>query len=246
MNNNIKQNISNILENIKNFSNLYNKNYNEINLIAVSKTIEIEIIKKAIDCDIKILGENKVQEIEKKFDEINEYAGKTQKKIEWHLIGHLQSNKAKKAVKMCDMIHSVDSIEILKDINKYAKEFNKIQNVLIQINVSGEESKSGLEFMQIFNFFDELLKNKNCYSNIKVLGLMTMAPLTNNKETIEDCFLKTNIVFETIKTGYKIDNFIEMKFLSMGMSSDYELAIKNGSNMIRIGQSIFGERIYNS
>ncbi len=234
----IKENLQNVYDDLKKF----NKN---ITLIAVSKTISVENIKFAIDYGIEHLGENKVQEMQQKFDILNDYAKIKNQRLFWHLIGHLQTNKVKKAVKMANLIHSVDSIHLLDEINKEAKNINKIQNILIQVNISMEETKTGLKFDEVNTFFDKIINNKNFYSNIKILGLMVMGPLTDDKNLIENCFLKGNFLFEKIKSDYEIENFCTMKFLSMGMSSDYKLAIKHHSNMIRIGQNIFGKRDYN-
>lgn len=238
METNIKENLQIIYNDLKNINKA-------VTLVAVSKTISTDNIKIALDCGIENLGENKVQEMQQKFDVLNEYVKTKNQKIFWHLLGHLQTNKVKKAVKMADLIHSVDSTHLLDEINKEAKNINKIQNILIQVNISMEETKTGFDYDIILNFFDEIIKKRDFYSNIKILGLMVMGPLTNDKKLIENCFIKGNNLFNDIKSNYEIENFCKMEFLSMGMSSDYLLALKHNSNMIRIGQNIFGKREYN-
>jgi hypothetical protein len=250
---NVKENLNFVNTSIKKVCSEFDKKFDEIILVAVSKTVDLDRIKSAIDAGSKILGENKVQEAEQKFEDIKNYAeNKNIEKIDWHLIGHLQKNKAKKAVKIFDLIHSIDSLELLKEVNRHAKDLGKIQNVLIQVNMSEEESKSGLEFEDVNNFFEEIFKssenseNSDLYSsNIKIQGLMTIGPLSGDRKLINDCFKKTHDLFAEIAEKYSKISKLEMKYLSMGMSSDYDLAIKNGANILRIGSAIFGERNYN-
>ncbi len=246
--NSIKNNLEILQENIRKICKTTDTNPDDIITIGVSKTIEIEKIKESIDSGLWIFGENKVQEAEQKVEILRVYAReKNIKNFQYFLIGHLQKNKAKKAVKIFDMIQSVDSLELLREINKYAKKNDKIQDVLIQINASSETTKSGIEFENAEAFFDEVLKQENAdFQNVKILGLMTIGPLTDDINIIDDCFKRTKKLFDSLKfnQNHKSSKIIDLKYLSMGMSSDYELAIKNGSNMIRVGQAIFGKRNY--
>ena len=239
----VKENFQFTNESIKNICDEFGRKFEDIILVAVSKTVELERIKAAIDAGARILGENRVQEAEQKYETVKNYAEqKNIEKIKWHLIGHLQTNKSKKAVRIFDLIHSVDSLELLRDLNRHAKDFGKIQNVLIQVNTSGEGTKSGLEYSKVVSFFEEIAKAQEVYcSNIKIQGLMTIGPLSTDRNIVNDCFAKTHKLFLEIQGKF---NMHQMHLLSMGMSSDYDLAIKNGANIIRIGSKIFGERNY--
>ena len=200
----------------------------KIKLVVVTKTRSPKEVEEAIFAGTKSIGENKVQEAEKKFQNISNL-----KKTEKRLIGNLQSNKAKKAVMLFDVIDTVDTEKIAKKISGAAKKANKIQRVLIQINSSGEEKKSGF-------LFTEKEKILRCADNknIKIEGLMTMGPNTKNKKKIKAAFKKTKELFDDLNQNTKL----KMKTLSMGMSGDYELAINQGSTAIRVGTAIFGER----
>ena len=203
------------------------KNKN-IKLVVVTKTRTPKEIKEAISAGASSIGENRVQEAEKKFSNIINLNN-----IEKRLIGNLQSNKANKAVGLFDVIDTVDSEKIAKKISNAAKKINKIQRVLVQINSSGEKAKSG--FM-----LGEKDKIQKCAENknIKIEGLMTMGPNTKNKKEIEKAFKRTKEFFDLLN---KSDN-LEMKTLSMGMSGDYRIAIEQGSTAIRVGSAIFGPR----
>ncbi|SKC87321.1 YggS family pyridoxal phosphate-dependent enzyme [Maledivibacter halophilus] len=227
----IEENINNVLENIENACEKINKNPDEINLVAVTKTIEPERINTALKTGIKNIGENKVQEIMEKYDKINYNP-------HWHLIGHLQTNKVKYIIDKVDLIHSLDSIRLAEEINKRAKKINRIMNVLIQINIADDEAKFGISHNEIDGFIKELSK----FENIKVEGLMTIVPYMDNKEKVRPYFRKMKEIFEDLK-NCDYEN-INMKYLSMGMTNDYIVAIEEGANMIRVGTAIFGERDY--
>ncbi len=205
---------------------LFNKNFT---CIAVSKTKPVEDIKKIYNLGHKDFGENKVQELELKFNSLP-------KDINWHMIGHLQTNKVKKVVPLVSLIHSVDSLKLLKTINKESIKINKVTDCLIQINISNEESKYGFKVDEI----DFLNKNYlNDYQNIKIKGLMGMASFSNEINSIKNEFILLKRIFDELKK--KLPDF---NILSMGMSNDYKIALKTGSNMIRIGSKIFGSRNY--
>lgn len=203
-----------------------------VKLVAVSKTKPVEDLKEAYDCGIRDFGENKVQELLTKYDEFHN-------DVRWHLIGHLQVNKVKYIVGKVFLIHSLDSIKLLKELEKrYAKE-NLCADVLIEINIGREESKSGI----LLENLDELLSECEKCSNVKVKGLMTVIPI-GDEESNKKYFSQMKSLFEKLKV-MNLKN-IEMKYLSMGMTGDYKTAILEGANIVRIGQGIFGKRNYNN
>ena len=200
----------------------------KVKLIAVSKTKSIIEIKEAYDSNHKLFGENKVQEMTEKWKVLP-------KDIEWHMIGHLQKNKVKYIAPYVSLIHSVDSIRLLNEINKQAKKNNRIINCLIQVNISEEQSKFGLQINNLTDFFNQIIENS--YESIEIIGLMGMASFTENEEKIFNEFTSLKEVFINLKG--KFPRFSE---LSIGMSSDYKIALKQGSTMVRIGSKIFGRR----
>ena len=203
-----------------------------IKLIAVSKTKPVETLIEAYNSGQKIFGENKVQELVGKFEQMP-------KDIEWHMIGHLQSNKVKYIIPFVALIHSVDSENILLEINKQAAKINKIQQVLLQISIADEETKFGFEEAELFKL---LVKYENHeFPNIEIVGLMGMATFTYNDKQIANEFAGLKKLFDKVKANY-FSSQTSFNQLSMGMSSDYQIAIANGSNLIRVGSTIFGER----
>ena len=212
----------------KQISIIKNEIKDRANLIAVSKTRSIKEIEEAYNSGQLKFGENRVQEIVDKHN-------KLPKDIEWHMIGHLQKNKVKYIAKFISLIHSVDRISLAKEIDKHAKKENRKIDCLIQLKISREESKFGLQINDFKNFY-ESLKN---YDNLNIIGLMGMATFTNDNELV-------NEEFKMIKTIYDDMVLIDSRFkvLSIGMSDDYDIALENGSNMIRVGSKIFGKRNY--
>lgn len=206
---------------------------NNVNLIAVSKTKPIEDIEKAYNLGIRDFGENKVQELVEKVEQFEK------KDVNWHLIGHLQRNKVKYIVGKVYLIHSLDSIRLLKEIEKRYKEEDKIAKVLIQINIGEDENKYGIKEEQL----EDMISACEKCNNIKVEGLMAVLPMEDS-ETCRKHFEEMRKIFDNLKSK----NFknIQMKYLSMGMSGDYKIAIEEGANMVRIGQGIFGKRDYNN
>ena len=217
----IKKNIDIVKENLP----------QEVTLIAVSKTKPLEDLEKAYEHGIRDFGENKVQEICQKYE--NFY-----KDVRWHLIGNLQKNKVKYIVGKVHLIHSIDSASLIKEIEKrYSKE-NIVANGLIQVNIGRETQKYGVLEEDIYDII-ELIENCN---NIRIKGIMAIIPKGSDEENRE-CFKRTKELFEKLKSkDYKN---IEMEILSMGMSSDYKIAIEEGSSMVRVGSGIFGARDYN-
>ncbi|MBX4259167.1 YggS family pyridoxal phosphate-dependent enzyme [Clostridium estertheticum] len=213
---------------------VYNKIKNEIpenvTLICVSKTRQISEIKEAYESGARDFGENKVQEFLEKYDSIG-------KDSRWHFIGHLQTNKVKYIVGKVHLIHSLDSIHLLKEIEKRYATKNEIANVLIQINVGNEIAKTGVAPEEM----NDLIKACEECNNVKVKGLMATIPIGDD-ESSRKYFAKMKAVFDDLKT-YKYKN-VSMEFLSLGMSKDFSIALEQGANMIRLGEKIFGKRDY--
>ncbi len=223
----IKENIAKIKDEISSICQKIGRNPEDIKLIAVSKKRNIEEIKEALNSGCIDFAENKAQELRDKVPQINEV-------INWHFIGHLQKNKVKYVVEPSSLIHSIDSLSIAEEIEKRAKSADKIQNILLEIKTSDEESKFGLfEEKEIFEIADYCRSS----SNINLIGLMTMAPFVDDEEIIRKSFRELKNLFNKMNNkGYGL------KELSMGMSGDFKIAIEEGSTMVRIGTSIFGER----
>ncbi len=200
-------------------------------LIAVTKTVDVETINKAIGLGITDIGENRVQELEKKIEGIGD-------SVNYHLIGHLQTNKVRNIIDKVKLIHSLDRMSLAKELDKRAKMSDLVIDALIQVNVAEEESKFGLEVNQVLPFIEEVLK----FDNIRIKGLMTIAPYTDDKILLRNVFRTMYNLKEEITKG-NYEN-LSMDYLSMGMTNDYEMAIEEGSNMIRVGSGIFGDRNY--
>lgn len=203
----------------------------KVKIVAVSKFKPTKILLEAYDIGLKIFGENYVQELVDKYQEMP-------KDIEWHFIGHLQSNKVKYIAPFVYMIHSVDSFKLLVEINKQAKKNERIIDCLIQINIAEEDSKTGFEETEFF----EMLSNEiiNNLTNIKICGLMGMSTFTENLDQIRKEFKLLKTIFEKAKS-YSHKN-IDLKEISMGMSGDWQIAIEEGTTIVRIGSAIFGTR----
>lgn len=201
-------------------------------LIAVTKTKPVDVLMEAYNAGCKSFGENKVQEMVGKYEELP-------KDIEWHLIGHLQTNKVKYIAPFVSLIHSVDSFKLLQEINKQAQKVNRIIACLLQIHIAEEETKFGLSYKEA----KELLQMPELATlqNIKVIGLMGMATFTQNTVQIRKEFRGLKTFFDHLQQKQATQN-VEIKELSMGMSSDYQIAIEEGSTMVRVGSSIFGSR----
>lgn len=227
----LKANLENIKERIKIAAEKSNRKSDDIILIGVTKTIDVDTINKSIDYGIENIGENKVQEILKKYDNIN-------KNVKWHMIGHLQTNKVKYIIDKVQMIHSLDRISLAKELQKRATQHDINVNALIQVNISLEKSKFGIKKEEIYDFIKEIEK----FDRIKIKGLMTMAPFLEEKNETRFVFRGLKELYEKLKE-MKFRN-VEMKYLSMGMTNDFEVAIEEGANMVRIGTGIYGKRNY--
>ncbi|UOX33570.1 YggS family pyridoxal phosphate-dependent enzyme [Flavobacterium sediminilitoris] len=204
----------------------------QVTLVAVSKTKPISDLKEAYEAGQRIFGENKIQEMTDKYEEMP-------KDIEWHMIGHVQTNKVKYMAPYVSLIHGVDSFKLLKEINKQALKNNRIIDCLLQIHIAEEETKFGLDKKEL----EEILSSEEFknFKNIKIVGLMGMATFTENQNQIKKEFLHLKSIFNTLQNQFETSN-LKLKILSMGMSGDYQLAISCGSTMVRIGSSIFGHR----
>lgn len=227
----IKENLKQVEENIAKACERAGRDVSEVTLIAVSKTKPVEAIREAMDYGIRDFGENKVQELTNKIETISE-------KLNWHLIGHLQRNKVKYIIDDVCLIHSVDSMRLVKQIEEEAEKKGITVNILIQVNIAKEESKFGIYKEEVRDFLREIKNLKH----INVKGLMTIAPFVENAEENREFFSKMYKLFIDMRSE-NADN-INMEILSMGMTGDYEVAIEEGATMVRVGTGIFGERNY--
>ena len=226
----IKENLKSIKSNIKQYSNNVNRNSEEVTLIAVTKTVDVDKVLEAIEYGVKDVGENKPQELARKYDIIGD-------KVRWHLIGSLQTNKVKYIIDKVSMIHSLDREALCEEIQKRAEKIDKTIDCLVQVNISKEDSKHGLYEEEVINFIKNVSSN---YKNINIKGLMTMAPFTQDEDEVRNVFRRLkNLSLDIDKLD--IPN-VSMDYLSMGMSNDYKIAIEEGSTIVRIGTSIFGQR----
>jgi PLP dependent protein len=222
----IKENLLRVRERIENAARKAGRDSNEIKLVTVSKTVETDRIKEAIEAGIAILGENYVQEAQKKIEEIG-------RPVSWHFIGHLQSNKAKYAVRLFDMIHALDSISLAEELNRRAEQSDQVMKVMIEVNLSKEATKFGTDEEMMLNLAKRIQRLKH----LSLEGLMTMPPYFDSPEMSRPYYIALRELKEKMaKEG------IPMKELSMGMSNDFEIAIEEGATFVRVGTAIFGPR----
>jgi len=225
----ITENLQILRNRIDQICSKVNRDPKNVKLIAVSKSFGVDEIKQAIQASQTEFGENKAQELVSKFDVLGN-------QVVWHFIGHLQKNKVKYAVRTADYIHSVDSLSLAEEIQKHAEKLGKTQKILIEVKTSEEETKSGVTEKEEIK---RIVKYCLQVSNLNLIGLMTIAPFTEDKNLIRKSFSYLRKLKEELNSeGYNL------KELSMGMTSDYEIAIEEGATMLRIGSAIFGERTY--
>ena len=225
----IAENLAFLRQKIEETCKRSGRNPDEVKLIAVSKYFGVDAIIEAKNCGLTDFGENRPQELMLKFERLGN-------DVTWHLIGTLQKNKVKYAVNAAELIHSVDSLELVEEINKRAEKTGKVQKILLEVKTSEEETKSGLETK---NEILSLVKRCSELKNIELKGLMTMAPLTDDANIIRKSFRDLRNLKDQINNkGYNLTE------LSMGMTSDFEIAIEEGATMIRVGSAIFGDRDY--
>lgn len=220
----VSDSVNRILVDIKKYS----PNPENVNLVAVTKYVDTDTIKMVLEAGAYILGENRVQLLTKKYDELQEFSIKHK----WHFIGNLQKNKVKYIAPFVDMIHSINKLSLAKEVDYRAKQCNRIINVLIELNMFQEESKEGYDYQDFLNDIPELLNLKN----ISIKGIMTMAPHTTDTDYIRSGFKNTRELMKELNTLYFNNS---LTILSMGMSNDYKIALEEGSNLIRIGSKIF-------
>lgn len=221
----VSENIARVKQNIAAAARRRGGPSDDITLVCVTKNVRTEAIREAISAGVNNIGENRVQEALLKYDGV--------RVIKWHLVGHLQTNKARDAVRIFDLIHSLDSLRLAEAIDKEAKKLDKVQDVLLEVNVSGEKSKFGVSPDEA----GKLLADISRLNNVKVRGLMTIAPLVDNPEQSRPYFRILRELRDRIN-NLRLKTY-DLRLLSMGMSQDYEVAIEEGSNMVRIGRAIF-------
>lgn len=236
------KNASDILKRMSHAAMRSGRSPEDVRLVAVTKTVGIETVKEAVDAGLRIFGENRVQEAQKKISDLKSQVppllpplirGGSIGGVEWHLIGHLQKNKAKYAVQLFDLIHTVDSVELAEELNKQAEKIGKMQRILVQVKLSEEEAKHGVSEKELM----PLLEKIKGLQNLKLEGLMTMPPYFEDAEKARPYFKRLRAIKdEAERCGFKLPE------LSMGMSDDFEVAIEEGATMVRIGTAIFGER----
>lgn len=224
-----EENINSVKQRIEAVCRKIGRDAQDVILIAVSKTIPAEIIQKAVDYGITHIGENRVQEAEQKYRQLGKIAT-------WHLVGHLQTNKVKKALQIFDVIHSIDSYYLAQTISQQAQSLGRKVEGLVEVNTSGEETKFGVQPEAAL----ALISNISRLPAIRINGLMTIGAMLPDPEDVRPCFKLLRELSDHIQ-GANFEN-VEMKYLSMGMTNDFEVAIEEGANMIRVGRAIFGER----
>ena len=230
----IQKNIADILKNVEASARKVGKTLADITVIAVTKTVDCERAKEAVSAGLNNLGENRVQEF------MNKYEKMDNSDISWHIIGHLQTNKVKYIINKVKLIHSLDSVALAEEIDKRSGQRGVVTEVLIELNIGEEESKFGIKNYELIDF----IKSVENFENIKISGLMTVAPYMENKEEVRWVFKEMKRLYDLV-SDMNFKN-VKMKYLSMGMTNDYDVAIEEGSNVIRIGTAVFGSRIYNN
>ena len=227
----VKENLIDLLESIDKEIDLAGRKKDEVKLLAVTKTVDVERIKEIKEFGLKEIGENKVQEIEEKYDALKD-------DFDFHMIGSLQKNKINKLLGKIKMIHSLDSLSLIEALDKRLANNNMELDGLLQVNISKEESKSGFYKDEV----EKVLEQMHEYKNLHIVGFMTMAPFTEDEAVVRNTFRGLYELKEKL-AAKNFDN-VDLKYLSMGMTHDYKIAIQEGSNILRIGSKIFGERNY--
>jgi pyridoxal phosphate enzyme (YggS family) len=222
----IKENVLRVVERMEDAARRVGRDPREIKLVAVSKTVDVVRIKEAVEAGVSILGENYVQEAQKKIEEIG-------RPVAWHFIGHLQSNKAKYAVRLFDVVHSVDSLALAEELNRRAEQAGRVLKVMMEVNLSGETTKFGADEESVLN----LAKMIRHLNHLSLEGLMTMPPYFDSPEESRPYYIGLRELKERM-----VREGVPMKELSMGMSNDFEIAIEEGATSVRVGTAIFGTR----
>ncbi len=225
----VQENIQSVRDRIASAAQRVGRDADSIDLVAISKTKPADLILEAIDAGIAHIGENRVQEAKTKHTQVN-------RPVKWHLVGHLQTNKVKQALQIFDLIHSVDSARLLAEIDRRSARLNLRTDVLVEVNTSSEESKYGLQPDEALGFMESAIE----YTHVRIKGLMTVGKFVPDPEEARPSFALLRRLKESIDSQAYPN--VEMKYLSMGMTNDFEVAIEEGANMVRIGSAIFGER----
>lgn len=225
----ISDNIRNVREKIRLAAQRTGRNPDDVRIVAVTKTVDVPTILHALSCGITDIGENRVQELLGKYEDLKG-------KADIHLIGRLQTNKVKYIIDKVRLIHSLDSMRLAIELQKHGEKAGRDIGVLVQVNISGEETKAGITSTEVPGFIDSLSR----LSRIKVKGFMTIAPLTAKTDEIREIFRNLYQIF--VDSKRKNGNNISIEYLSMGMSNDYEIAVEEGANIVRLGTAIFGSR----
>lgn len=233
----IKNRIALLKENIARICQRLGRDPAEITLVGVTKFASSEEIQKAVACGITHIGENKVQEAHRKFSSWG--LKHSSVKVTKHMIGHLQTNKVKAALEIFDVIQSVDTLKLAREIEKQAGKLGVCVDIFLQVNTAGEGQKHGLLRQDVLPAIEEIVG----YGHLNILGLMTMAPFVEDREVIRRCFRDLRDIRDQIKEKFGNKDNVQMKYLSMGMTHDYEIALEEGSDMVRVGRAIFGEEI---
>ncbi len=226
----MKEKLKNITCRIRQAARLCGRDPSGVRLVAVSKTMPVERVREAIAAGVTILGENYIQEAREKHEALHRYS------VCWHFIGHLQTNKAKYAVRIFDLIHTVDSIKLARELNKQAYNLSKLQNILIQINIGDESTKSGVRLADA----PALIREISYFDNLSIKGLMIIPPFFDDPEEVRPFFSACRALRERIQNENIPGVFMDE--LSMGMTGDFEVAIQEGATLVRIGTAIFGKR----
>jgi pyridoxal phosphate enzyme (YggS family) len=227
----IKDNLSRVFDHIASVCERVGRDPREITLVGATKYASAGQIQEAVEAGLKHIGENRVQDAQSKFPALDQLKVKAVR----HMIGHLQTNKVKQALQFFDLIQSVDSVRLADEIEKEAAKLAKTVDILVEVNASGEEQKFGVHPNEVPGLIHEI----NRCPHIRLVGLMTMAPLTEEKGRIRRCFRDLRELFDAVEEDFADHERVDMKYLSMGMTSDYEIALEEGANMIRIGRAIF-------
>jgi PLP dependent protein len=227
----IEQNIDDIREKIAKAAARCGRSVDEISLLAVSKTFSAELVARAAKAGIRMFGENRVQEADSKITQLAVLHG-----LQWHLIGHLQTNKAKRAAELFDVFHSIDSIKLASRLNQCSYEIGKVRSIFIQVDLGGEETKFGADPAQI----REIMSAISDFRNLRLDGLMAIPPFFEDSEQVRPYFARLREIRDALETEQP--GCLGMKHLSMGMSHDFEQAIEEGATILRIGTAIFGKR----
>ena len=223
----VRENVQSVQDRIASTLQRVGRESDSIKLIAISKTKPASLIVEAIDSGITDIGENRVQEAKAKRSQVD-------RPVSWHLVGHLQTNKVKQALKIFDLVHSVDSIRLLAEIERQSRRLNRRTDALVEVNTSGEESKFGLQPNEVLSFMESAAE----YAHVRIKGLMTVGEFMSDPEGVRPSFTLLRSFKERIASqGYPN---VEMEYLSMGMTNDFEVAIEEGANIVRIGTAIFG------